>query len=79
MILYQELGEESLDDAFWHLYPKHHLMCHIGDRAANPKTEWNYQDETAIGRSKDLAKKCHQCHVHTAMIKKYVAALELEF
>ena len=37
LLLYCELREQSADDLLWCLYPKHHLLIHIGEGAlTNP-------------------------------------------
>ena len=77
LLLYQELSEECGGEVFWHLYQKHHIMCHIADRGTNPKHEWNYRDESEIGSCVAVAKKCNQTFVHLALLRRYTSTWAL--
>jgi hypothetical protein len=59
LILYGELVNSSLS-VEWLYYPKHHVFIHVCEGALdNPKKEWNYADESAIGDCARMAGHCH--------------------
>ena len=78
MILYQELGHRhSRDPNMWSLYPKHHLMNHCaGNRATNPASDWNYGDETEIGRAAEIAAKVSPVYLSRVLIERYRATFD---
>ena len=60
LVLYTSLSNGATDSLCWHLYPKHHLFLHVVENTINnPRLEWNYGDETAIGELVLLAQKTH--------------------
>ena len=81
LLLYKQLRTQAADAKLWALYPKHHLMIHVGESClVNPKAEWNYRDESEIGLCAAFHKKANQ--THTSLLKNpllnYRAHFELE-
>lgn len=50
VMLFGELSKVADSDRLWSLQPKHHIFVHLcEDSDINPRLEWNYADEDAIG------------------------------
>ena len=79
LVLYGELrrGAEPHDAALGYYvykwYPKHHLFGHVPETSGgeNPRGEWAYADEDAIGDAVNIASEVSAPHVHSAVIDRY--------
>ena len=79
LMLYAELSRQCTDEARWNLHPKHHLLLHVAESArVNPKLEWSYPDESAIGEAATVAGTANQRHVVVSLLARYRATLRLE-
>jgi hypothetical protein len=75
LLLYSELSKRSANPLLWRLYPKHHQFVHVVESArVNPKLEWNYAEEDAIGNAAELARACHPLYVCTKLLARYRAS-----
>ena len=78
-MLYAELSRQCTNEAEWNLYPKHHLLLHVAESArVDPKLEWSYSDESAIGEATAAASTANQSHVAVSLLARYRATLRLE-
>ena len=60
LILWAALKDACPEPAMWCFYPKHHMWLHCAEMCTtNPRLEWNYADESEIGRAVLLAAKCN--------------------
>ena len=75
--LYHDLSHDALINlciygTFWNIYPKHHLCCHIfGESQTNPRDEWNYEDESEIGKCSQAAELLHPKTLHRSLIERH--------
>ena len=79
-MLYSELGSQWIADHGgpwhrWRLYPKHHQFMHVVEdqipQSGNPKDNWCYADESAIGEGVKVAESCHANTIHRTVMKKH--------
>ena len=79
LMLYCELRKESKSEFLWKLMPNHHLLIHMAEESTvNPRLEWNYNDESAIGAAATLAAKCNVNYIPTHLIETYRCTLRLQ-
>jgi hypothetical protein len=77
LLLYAELSKSSRNELRWHLYPKHHLFCHVVESClVNPKAEWNYRDEGCIGEAAEMAATANQSCASTSIMARCRATFE---
>ena len=72
-LLFNELRRSARGDPYWRQLPKFHLFIHLCESGVNPRTSWNYWDESEIGRAAQVAATCHPGHLSRAVIAKYRA------
>ena len=71
VLLFGELCKESTDYGYWQLQPKHHIFIHLVENSkTNPKKEWNYMDEDAIGHGARQARWQDVPNFNTAWIRR---------
>ena len=79
LLLYCELRMSSTREASWNLFPKHHMFIHlVEETVSNPRLEWNYLDEAAIGEAAKLAASCNTQHIATQALQKYRLTFTLD-
>lgn len=82
LLLYHELAREFLASPAarhgwtrWRIVPKHHLVLHcVEDQVAvcdNPRENWCYADESAIGDAKHLAESLSAMNLHRSIVQKF--------
>ena len=77
--LYSQLNALSTDERLWRLYPKHHLAVHTCERCfANPKSEWNYKEDSVIGEAAEVAAASNQRSISTELMQRYRLTFKLE-
>ena len=77
--LFSRLRARHLDPRCWVWKPKHHLMLHVAEDArTNPKGEWNYADESEIGKAALNAGRSEQRHIETTLMKRYGIVIPLD-
>ena len=81
--LWAELGLEALDNLShqhngwvkFRYYPKHHLTLHcVEDQVAhsgNPRRNWCYMDEDAIGKAVAAAEELHAKTLHRSVVERH--------
>ena len=81
--LWAELGLEALDNlshqhsgwVSFRYYPKHHLTLHcVEDQVANsgnPRRNWCYMDEDAIGKAVAVAEELHAKTLHRSVVERH--------
>ena len=73
--LYNELSVQALaadpTGRNWRLYHKFHAFIHICECGYNPRSTWNYWDESEIGDASVLASTCHPLHMAVGVIERY--------
>ena len=70
-----DLAAATAEDHGWHVVPKHHLWCHIGDTVAvqiNPSHCTCYADEDIVGHLAKTGRKCHRFAVTRATNTKFI-------
>ena len=72
LLLCKLLRDSSTDPLVWRMYPKHHLALHCFETVTNPRTLWNYGDESAIGKAVQIAKKANGRELHRMLIQRYI-------
>ena len=72
VMLFGELSKVSDSDRLWCLQPKHHIFVHLcEDSDINPRLEWNYADEDAIGIAASQSSHVNIPYFSTAWIKRH--------
>ena len=71
VLLYVQLRESMTDPARYKLTPKFHLWLHLTDRGTNPRSTWNYWDESEIGRAAILAEGVNVPTLSVGLMEKY--------
>ena len=72
VMLFGELSKVSDSDRLWCLQPKHHIFVHLcEDSDINPRLEWNYADEDAIGIAASQSSHVNIPWFSTAWIKRH--------
>ena len=63
LLLWATLQDIANDPLLWCFYPKHHMWLHCAEQcgAINPRSEWNYSDESEIGAATLAANKKVMC------------------
>ena len=72
LILYDYLSKTSGNELMYHIYPKHHLFCHVAmDVTSNPMDTWNYRDEDEIGKAVRIAKTVSPPYLHQVVVTRH--------
>ena len=74
--LYRELSDMATNPGLWHLYPKHHMALHTMQTNTNPKSMWNYGDESEIGVACDIGATCNIRELHRQLLLRYCETFE---
>ena len=78
LLLYCELNKETGDQNLWRLYPKHHLFVDLAEESTcNPRMEWNYSDESAIGLAVKQAASCNANYICTHLMQRYQCSFQV--
>ena len=72
LLLCKVLRDSSTDPLVWKIFPKHHLALHCFETITNPRTLWNYGDESEIGKAVSIAKKANGRELHRMLIQRYI-------
>ena len=79
LLLYCELRMSATKENSWQLFPKHHLFIHLAEECVgNPRLEWNYLDESAIGEAAKMASSCNTRHIPTNVMEKHRLTFTLD-
>ena len=74
-MLYNQLNLDALRRSprglLWRMYPKFHIFIHLCESGYDPKTTWNYSDESAIGQGALVAESCHPATLSVEFIEKH--------
>ena len=72
LLLYCELNQSATKNWAWNLFPKHHLFIHLAEECVvNPRLEWHYMGEGAIGEAAQLAGNTNCRHVPSQVVELY--------
>ena len=83
VLLYAELGVEALERQShqtqgwisYKFYPKHHMTVHCVEEqvlnSGNPRHNWCYMDEDAIGKAVDVAEQLHASTLHKSVVTRH--------
>jgi len=78
LMLYRALRDNCPRERLWNMYPKHHILVHLAEGAvANPRLEWNYNDEAEIGAAVKQAQRVHKDHLPQQLMSRYRATFEV--
>jgi len=79
LMLYASLGRMCAPEPRWALVPKHHLLLHCAETSFhNPALEWNYSDESEIGRATKIAKNLNVEHMSVGSMTRYRGTFHLQ-
>ena len=72
-LLYAQLSfEQAPGSKTWRIFPKHHLFVHLAELATNnPRDDWAYADEAAIGVASTLAESVHPTHLQRMLVVRW--------
>ena len=71
VLLYVQLRESMTDPSRYKLTPKFHLWLHMTERETNPRSTWNYFDESEIGRAAILAEGVNVPTLSVGLMENY--------
>ena len=75
LLLYNVLSVQALADdprgILWRMTPKFHGFIHLCEAGSNPRSTWNYSEESEIGDCARIAEGCHPAKLPARVIEKH--------